>query len=48
MIFLIEIRYFSGVPILMLISPDGITLARGYTKAYEEVKNLLDRNLGNK
>ena len=30
------------------ISPDGITLVRGYTKAYEEVKNILDRNLGNK
>ena len=46
--FIVKDLYFSGVPILMLISPDGITLARGYTKAYEEVKNLLDRNLGNK
>ena len=46
--FIVKALYFSGVPILMLISPDGITLARGYTKAYEEVKNLLDRNLGNK
>lgn len=46
--FIVKDLYFSGVPILMLISPDGITLVRGYTKAYEEVKNILDRNLGNK
>ena len=30
--FIVKDLYFSGVPILMLISPDGITLVRGYTK----------------
>lgn len=46
--FIAKDLYFSGVPILMLISPDGVTLARGYTKAYEEVKDVLDKNLGGK
>lgn len=38
--------YFGGVPLLMLVSPEGVTLARGYTKTYEDVKNILDKNLG--
>lgn len=46
--FIAKDLYFSGVPILMLISPDGVTMVRGYTKAYEEVKDILDKNLGNK
>lgn len=46
--FIAKDLYFSGVPILMLISPEGVTLVRGYTKAYEEVKDILDKNLGNK
>lgn len=32
----------------MLIFLDGIILVCGYIKVYEEVKNFLDRNLGNK
>lgn len=46
--FIAKDLYFSGVPILMLISPDGVTMVRGYTKAYGEVKDILDKNLGNK
>lgn len=46
--FIAKDLYFSGVPILMLVSPDGITMVRGYTKAYGEVKDILDKNLGNK
>lgn len=38
--------YFAGVPILMLVSPEGTTLARGYTEAYAEVKDILDKELG--
>ena len=38
--------YFSGVPILMFISPDGITLERGYSEVYEKLKTTLEQNLG--
>lgn len=37
--------YLAGVPILMLISPDGVTLARGYTEAYEKIRNILEKDL---
>lgn len=37
--------YFVGVPILMLISPDGTTIARGFTDAYDQVKKALEENL---
>lgn len=46
--FIAKDLYFSGVPILMLVSPEGTTMVRGYTKAYEEVKDILEKNLGNK
>ena len=37
--------YLSGVPILMFISPEGITLARGYTEVYQKVKDILEKEL---
>jgi len=38
--------YFSGVPILMLISPEGETLLRGYTEVYAPLKETLEKELG--
>ncbi len=46
--FIVKDLCFTGVPILMLVSPEGITLARGYTGAYEQVKNTLEKDLGDK
>lgn len=45
--FIVKDLYFAGVPILMLVSPEGVTLARGYSNAYEQVKDVLEKNLGN-
>lgn len=44
--FIKEDYYFSGVPILMLISPDGKTIFRGYTEVYEDIKKELENKLG--
>lgn len=38
--------YFSGVPILMLISPEGKTLLRGYTEVFAPLKETLEKELG--
>lgn len=35
----------AGVPILMFISPEGVTLARGYTEVYQKVKDILEKEL---
>lgn len=35
----------AGVPILMFISPEGITLARGYTEVYQQMKEILEKEL---
>lgn len=43
--FITDEYYFSGVPILMLISPDGKTLVRGYSESIEQIKEILDNNL---
>lgn len=43
--FIAKDLYFAGVPILMLVSPDGITLSRGYSETYEKVKEILEKNL---
>ena len=43
--FIAKDLYLSGVPILMLVSPEGITLARGYSNVYEQVKETLEKNL---
>ena len=40
--------YLAVVPILMLISPDGTTLVRGYSEVFESVKNILEENLSQK
>lgn len=37
--------YLSGVPILMFVSPEGVTLARGYTEVYQKVKDILEKEL---
>lgn len=37
--------YFAGVPILMVISPEGKTLYRGYSDIYEPLKELLKQKL---
>ncbi|MCD8167073.1 MAG: peroxiredoxin family protein [Bacteroides sp.] len=44
--FITESYYFSGVPILMLISPEGVTLERGYSEVYQKLKKILEENLG--
>lgn len=46
--FIEEELYFSGVPILMVISPDGTTLARGYGEVFEKLKKVLEDNLAAK
>lgn len=43
--FIVDDYYFSGVPILMFISPDGTTLARGFSDVYEPMKKILEENL---
>lgn len=43
--FIADDYYFAGVPILMLISPEGKTIYRGYTDVYEPLKKLLEENL---
>lgn len=43
--FITDELYFSGVPILMLIAPDGTTLFRGYGEVYEKTKQVLSGNL---
>lgn len=43
--FITDQYYLSGVPILMLISPEGKTLVRGYSESIEQVKKILDNNL---
>ena len=43
--FIIHDYYFSGVPILMLISPDGTTLVRGFSETYDQVRKTLEENL---
>jgi len=45
--FIGEDLYFAGMPILMLISPDGTTLTRGYTEVFEPTKKILEENLEN-
>ncbi|MCD8262339.1 MAG: hypothetical protein LUD15_13410 [Bacteroides sp.] len=44
--FITESYYFSGVPILMVISPQGVTLERGYSEVYQKLKKILEENLG--
>jgi hypothetical protein len=36
---------FSGVPILMFISPEGITLERGYSEVFWKMKKILEERL---
>lgn len=43
--FIVDSYYLSGVPILMLISPQGKTLVRGYSNKFEEVKKVLEEQL---
>lgn len=43
--FITETYYLSGVPILMLISPDGTTLFRGYADVFADIKRTLEENL---
>ena len=43
--FIVEDYYFAGVPILMLISPEGTTIARGYSEVYDQVKKTLEEKL---
>lgn len=43
--FIVEDYYLAGVPILMLISPEGTTIARGYSEVYNQVKKTLEENL---
>ncbi|WP_029904560.1 peroxiredoxin [Prevotella sp. 10(H)] len=43
--FIGEDYYFAGFPILMLISPEGKTLTRGYTDALEPTKKIIQENL---
>lgn len=43
--FITQDYYFNGVPILMLLSPEGITLARGYNEVYDQVEKTLEENL---
>ncbi|WP_044262245.1 peroxiredoxin family protein [Bacteroides timonensis] len=38
--------YFNGVPILMVISPEGKTLLRGYSDIYQPLKDLLEKEIG--
>lgn len=39
--------YFAGVPILMLISPEGVTLTRGYSDAYQPTKKIMEEAFAN-
>ncbi|NDW11347.1 TlpA family protein disulfide reductase [Bacteroides sp. 214] len=43
--FITDSYYFSGVPIMMLISPEGVTLERGYSEVYSKLKKILKENL---
>lgn len=38
--------YFNGVPILMVILPEGKTLLRGYSDIYQPLKDLLEKEMG--
>lgn len=44
--FIKEDYYFCGVPILLLIGPDGRTLLRGFTEQYKPLKELLKERIG--
>lgn len=37
--------YLSGVPLMMLISPDGVTMARGFGDIFTVVKDMLTEHL---
>lgn len=43
--FITDAYYFAGVPILMVISPEGKTLYRGYNEVYEPLQKLLQEKL---
>ena len=44
--FIADDYYFNGVPILMVISPEGKTLLRGYSSTYQPLKELLAKEMG--
>ena len=44
--FIADDYYFNGVPILMVISPEGKTLLRGYSGIYQPLKELLEKEMG--
>ena len=46
--FIKEEYYFNGVPILMVISPEGKTLYRGYNEIYQPLSDLLNEKLSKK
>lgn len=37
--------YLSGVPLFTFVSPEGMTLVRGYTDQYENIKQILEKKL---
>ena len=37
--------YLSGVPLFTFVSPEGVTLVRGYTNQYENIKQILEEKL---
>lgn len=39
--FITDELFLAGVPILMLISPEGVTLVRGYAEVYEKLETKL-------
>lgn len=44
--FVVDDYHFSGFPILMVISPEGKTLLRGYSDIYQPLKELLEKEMG--
>ena len=37
--------YLSGVPLFTFVSPEGVTLVRGYTNQYKNIKQILEEKM---